>query len=205
MTRSAQDDSVRYETSHVSRHCKVGVSRISRYVHWGPTVMWLRSRVPRYWPSFTRCVSFYRGSISLSAPPCDARVALDGFVHLRRFASRSRQLAAAQPGCPSLDPHATCSEARPQSLATPQLVSIFSSRCTVWRQDRPSLSAGIGARARGCRECGLAGASRPEPTVWTILLHDARRRGDMQAAVLLCRPPGRLPRILHGGRSSVPP
>ena len=110
--------------------------------------MWLRSRVPRYWPSFTRCVSFYRGSISLSAPPCDARVALDGFVHLRRFASRSRQLAAAQPGCPSLDPHATCSEARPQSLATPQLVSIFSSRCTVWRQDRPSLSAGIGARAR---------------------------------------------------------
>ena len=138
MTRSAQDDSVRYETSHVSRHCKVGVSRISRYVHWGPTVMWLRSRVPRYWPSFTRCVSFYRGSISLSAPPCDARVALDGFVHLRRFASRSRQLAAAQPGCPSLDPHATCSEARPQSLATPQLVSIFSSRCTVWRHDGPS-------------------------------------------------------------------
>eukprot|EP00964_Phaeocystis_antarctica_P006772 scaffold3659_cov51-Phaeocystis_antarctica.AAC.1 len=38
---------------------------------------------------------------------------------------RSRQLAAAQPGCPSLDPHATCSEARPQGLATPQLVSHF--------------------------------------------------------------------------------
>ena len=120
MTRSAQDDSVRYETSHVSRHCKVGVSRISRYVHWGPTVMWLRSRVPRYWPSFTPL-----GPIS--APSCDARVALDGFVHRRRFASRPRQLAAAQPGCSSLDPHATCSEARPQGLATPQRVSHFSS------------------------------------------------------------------------------
>ena len=42
------------------------------------------------------------------APSCDACVALDGFVHRRRFAYRSRQLAAAQPGCPSLDPHATC-------------------------------------------------------------------------------------------------
>ena len=58
------------------------------------------------------CVARY------SAPSCDARVALDGFVHRRRLASRSRQLAAAQPGCASLDPHATCSEARPQGLAT---------------------------------------------------------------------------------------
>ena len=57
--------------------------------------------------------------------PAKARVALDGFVHRRRLASRSRQLAAAQPGCSSLDPHATCSEARPQGLATPQLVSHF--------------------------------------------------------------------------------
>ena len=59
------------------------------------------------------------------APSCDACVALDGFVHRRRFAYRSCQLAAAQPGCPSLDPHATCSEARPRGLATLQLVSHF--------------------------------------------------------------------------------
>eukprot|EP00964_Phaeocystis_antarctica_P094043 scaffold60808_cov66-Phaeocystis_antarctica.AAC.6 len=66
-----------------------------------------------------------QGVIETPAPSCDACVALDGFVHRRRFAYRSCQLAAAQPGCPSLDPHATCSEARPRGLATLQLVSHF--------------------------------------------------------------------------------